>query len=394
MPIQQYLIRIYQFAIGISGIVAVGMITTGGILISVSESIDKKGKGKEMIRDSFFGIVLLFGSYLLLRTINPDIVALQEPGRGDAAPVTQIDDGEPTTPEVSSECAAPTAIPINGAIGATEPNGGGACRYKRARTVGGGVISSNEYYDTSIGFPAGTLLWFYPYYLASTGGSSAQCLIYAKKEPAGSATDCTTEAGCVPTGGDPSVTMIPLKLDSLRKCSVGPTEEGAPLSVGADVNSINTSRLATNGSCNPSLGTSPSGIIADIKNGLTPRICYPGCTASSAECPRSGATISAGTISIINKFQELGIGFTVTSLTGGSHSAAGDPHYTGKALDVVISENNATAWNNALSQIRSSGLTSTAMCEYVKDGVSKYVSSCDDAFSGSISNLHLHIQAK
>ena len=226
IPIQQYLIRIYQFAIGVSGVVAVGMIVWGGILISLSESIDKIGDGKDKIQSAFLGIVLLFGSYLLLRTINPDIVALREPTAAVATQAGAVASTTPTTPAVSTTCPAVTSIPINGNIGTTEPNGGGMCRYKRVR--GGGSISSDAYYNSSMSFPAGTLLWFYPYYPANEGGTSAMCLIYAIKEPAGTRQECV-DSNCFDVATTPTVTMTPLRLDALKKCANGPTEEGASL---------------------------------------------------------------------------------------------------------------------------------------------------------------------
>lgn len=75
-----YLIRLYSFAVGIAGILALGMIVAGAIMISVSGAVDKKKEGKDMIQSAIWGIVLLLGSYLILNTINPRITQLSEPG--------------------------------------------------------------------------------------------------------------------------------------------------------------------------------------------------------------------------------------------------------------------------------------------------------------------------
>jgi hypothetical protein len=79
--IPNYIRRLYQFSIGISGILAVGMIVAGGILYTVSGgSPDKQNEGKDMIFSALWGLGLLFGAYIILNTINPQLIALKEPG--------------------------------------------------------------------------------------------------------------------------------------------------------------------------------------------------------------------------------------------------------------------------------------------------------------------------
>lgn len=81
--IGSYIIRIYQFGVGISGILAVGMIVAGAIYYSVSAgSPDKQNDAKSMITSALWGVALLLGSFLILNTINPEIVALKSPGVG------------------------------------------------------------------------------------------------------------------------------------------------------------------------------------------------------------------------------------------------------------------------------------------------------------------------
>ena len=78
--IPAYITRLYQFGIGISGILAVGMIVFGAILYSTSAGQgDRQREGKDMITSALWGILLLFGAYLILKTINPDLVLLREP---------------------------------------------------------------------------------------------------------------------------------------------------------------------------------------------------------------------------------------------------------------------------------------------------------------------------
>jgi len=81
------IIRIYQFAVAIAGILAVGMIVAGSVYYSASAgSPDRQSEGKDMITSAVWGIVLLFGSYLILNTINPRLTALEEPYAPVAVP--------------------------------------------------------------------------------------------------------------------------------------------------------------------------------------------------------------------------------------------------------------------------------------------------------------------
>lgn len=77
--IQNYIIRFYQFGVGIAGVLAVGMIVAGSIYYSISGAVDKKNEGKAMIIDAIWGVALLLGSYLILRTINPQLILLKLP---------------------------------------------------------------------------------------------------------------------------------------------------------------------------------------------------------------------------------------------------------------------------------------------------------------------------
>lgn len=75
--IQDYIIKLYQFGVGIAGILAVGMIAAGAVykIINAGNS-SKQQEGTEMMKSAIWGIVLLLGSYLILRTVNPRLVNL------------------------------------------------------------------------------------------------------------------------------------------------------------------------------------------------------------------------------------------------------------------------------------------------------------------------------
>lgn len=71
----------YIFGLGIAGILAVGMIIFGGVLyVTGGAAPDKKNSAKEIIMGSLWGLGLLLFSYLILKTINPELVKLNNPG--------------------------------------------------------------------------------------------------------------------------------------------------------------------------------------------------------------------------------------------------------------------------------------------------------------------------
>jgi hypothetical protein len=67
---------VYNAAIGIGAILAVIMIIIGGMKYTTSEAINTKTGAKEQIQDALLGLVLLLGSFLILKTINKDLVNL------------------------------------------------------------------------------------------------------------------------------------------------------------------------------------------------------------------------------------------------------------------------------------------------------------------------------
>lgn len=75
----EFIESFHRFALGIGGILAVGMIVVGAIYISASGAIDKQSEGKSMITSAILGLALLFGSTLILRTLNPQLAILTAP---------------------------------------------------------------------------------------------------------------------------------------------------------------------------------------------------------------------------------------------------------------------------------------------------------------------------
>lgn len=66
--------NIYGISIGIAAILAIGMIIWAGIQYATTEAISGKSEAKKHWQGAVFGLLLLLGSYLILKTINVDLV--------------------------------------------------------------------------------------------------------------------------------------------------------------------------------------------------------------------------------------------------------------------------------------------------------------------------------
>jgi hypothetical protein len=65
---------IYGIAIGIGSVIATVMIIWAGFEYMYQESITGKSAARERITNAFLGLLVILGSYILLRTINPALV--------------------------------------------------------------------------------------------------------------------------------------------------------------------------------------------------------------------------------------------------------------------------------------------------------------------------------
>ncbi len=71
----------YSFALLMAGILAFGAIVYGGIKYAVSRgNPSAESEGKSWITNALIGLLLLAGAYVVLYTVNPQIVSLQIPG--------------------------------------------------------------------------------------------------------------------------------------------------------------------------------------------------------------------------------------------------------------------------------------------------------------------------
>ncbi len=116
-----YIQLIYRFGLGIGGILAVGMIVWGSVLISISGSVDKEREGRDFITSALFGLVLLFGAYLLLNQINPSLVQLMPPS-APFAPTPAVPGGQ-MSPDMYANNAANLQTLQSAGVGVSSTGG-------------------------------------------------------------------------------------------------------------------------------------------------------------------------------------------------------------------------------------------------------------------------------
>ena len=78
--IASYINYIFVFAILLAGFLALGMMTLGGVqYVLAAGNASKVESAKEKIQGALIGLGVILVSFLLLRTINPDLVSLSNP---------------------------------------------------------------------------------------------------------------------------------------------------------------------------------------------------------------------------------------------------------------------------------------------------------------------------
>ena len=68
--------RFYDIALGLGGVAAFGVLIYGAILYSLSGAVASQQEAKDWIWGAIWGLILLLSAFLILKTINPDLVKL------------------------------------------------------------------------------------------------------------------------------------------------------------------------------------------------------------------------------------------------------------------------------------------------------------------------------
>jgi len=93
-----YLNLMIKLFIGICAVLAVIMIVMGGIQYMTSELISNKEEGKKRITQAIFGLLLALGAWLILSTINPDILKTDLSSLKDVTVAVALNDSVAQTP--------------------------------------------------------------------------------------------------------------------------------------------------------------------------------------------------------------------------------------------------------------------------------------------------------
>lgn len=108
MPLKELVSTIFNFLLMIAGLAAFIMIVWGGVnyLTSVGDP-SRMGDAQDQIFKAILGLIVMFASWMILNTINPQLVELKEPGMAEAPKVNPVG-----APEVVGYCAADTTYGV------------------------------------------------------------------------------------------------------------------------------------------------------------------------------------------------------------------------------------------------------------------------------------------
>ena len=97
VPIPIYFKYIFNFIIIVSTAVAVAVLATAGLsYLSSSNNPEKVKIARDRIKSAIFGLILLFASWIILYTINPQLTIFSIPGLKE----TEIN--EPSPPPLNT----------------------------------------------------------------------------------------------------------------------------------------------------------------------------------------------------------------------------------------------------------------------------------------------------
>ncbi|MFH1315720.1 MAG: pilin, partial [Candidatus Uhrbacteria bacterium] len=88
----EYVAAWYQWLLYAGVIIAVVMIMIGGVQYMVGKGMGSIDSAKKRIQSAIIGLVILFGAYVILATVNPQLVLLQIPKYPMIKQVVYVDD--------------------------------------------------------------------------------------------------------------------------------------------------------------------------------------------------------------------------------------------------------------------------------------------------------------
>lgn len=144
--IAQYIARIYQFSLMVVGLLALAGLTLGAVKYVLSAgNIVNQEDARDQMKAAVIGLLILLGAYLILNTINPDLITLENPGILNLPPTKDTSGATPGKPNAITPTQAPSATAGQkpAASGARYPTQTGCARNSQQYIV---VIKSVEYW--------------------------------------------------------------------------------------------------------------------------------------------------------------------------------------------------------------------------------------------------------
>lgn len=78
--LNEYVARVFGFGVTAAGITALAVVVFGAVQYTVSVgSPSGQSDARDRITQAILGLILIFGAFLILKTINPAIVSLKAP---------------------------------------------------------------------------------------------------------------------------------------------------------------------------------------------------------------------------------------------------------------------------------------------------------------------------
>jgi len=100
---------LYIFGLGIGGLLAFAMIVYAGVEWAISAgNVSLASEAKDRIQSAVIGLLLLIGAYLILYTINPNLVSLRNPLISPLPPAPS--ESQPPNASPSPASGGPTAV--------------------------------------------------------------------------------------------------------------------------------------------------------------------------------------------------------------------------------------------------------------------------------------------
>ncbi|OHB14882.1 MAG: hypothetical protein A2431_02955 [Candidatus Zambryskibacteria bacterium RIFOXYC1_FULL_39_10] len=110
--LETYVPAIFKLAIGLSAVAAVLMIVLGGFQYISSDALMKKNEGRERIKNAVFGLVLVISAWLILNTINPNLLNINL--NIDSISTTAVDGGKLLADDGSEVYPGKYSVNVNG----------------------------------------------------------------------------------------------------------------------------------------------------------------------------------------------------------------------------------------------------------------------------------------